>query len=288
MKPQPSVAGKVVLITGGASGLGLATARQLAGRGARLALVDLDAEQVTEAARSLGSGALGLVADVTDRDAITAALRQTADAFGRVDVVMANAGVAHWGTVLMTDADRWERLLEINLFGAWRTASAALPFLLDSKGYLMFTASAGAAIPMPAGSAYGVSKAGVDSLGRTLRIELAHHGIDVGIGYYGFLDTALVAGVSAHPGFTKQLENTPPPLNRVYPVLGAAQATADGIAARSARVMYPKRAIRTLLAVRGFLGRRVEASMIAGMPELEELARREDARVAAQATATNV
>jgi NAD(P)-dependent dehydrogenase (short-subunit alcohol dehydrogenase family) len=284
VKAQPSVAGKVVLITGGASGLGLATAQQLAARGARLALVDLNAEQVTEAARTVGSGAIGLVADVTDRAAITAALQQAADTFGRVDVVMANAGVAHWGTVLMTDPDRWERLLEINLFGAWRTASAALPFLLDSKGYLMFTASAGAAIPMPAGSAYGVSKAGVDSLGRTLRIELAHHGVDVGVGYYGFLDTALVAGVATHPGFTKQLESTPPPLNRVYPVLGAAQATADGIAARSARVMYPKRAIRTLLAVRGFLGRRVEASMIAGMPELEELARQEDARVAAGPT----
>lgn len=286
MKVQSSVAGKVVLITGGASGLGLATGQQLAARGARIALVDLFADQVTEAAGSCGPDALGLVADITDGAAVTAALQQTADTFGRVDVVMANAGVACWGPVLTIDPERWERTLEINLTGTWRTARAALPFLLDSSGYLLLTASLGAAVPMPAGSAYGVSKAGVDALGRAMRIELKHHGIDVGIGYYGFLDTPLMDNVGPRPGFMADLKNARGPLARMYPVKDAAEATAAGIAVRAQRIMFPSLAVRAVLAVRGFVGPRFEAQMMKSMPALEAEARKQAVPSAEESTAS--
>jgi NAD(P)-dependent dehydrogenase (short-subunit alcohol dehydrogenase family) len=273
----PSVQGKVIAITGGASGIGLATARFLSGRGARLVLIDLDEAVAAQAAESLAGEALGLAADVTDSGAIAVALMRAAERFGRLDVVVANAGVAPWGPALVLAPETWERNLEVNLLGAWRTARAAIPYLLESGGYLLFTASVAAAVPMPGGSAYGVSKAGVESLGRTLRIELASHGIDVGVAYYAFLDTPMVGAVAEHPGFAVQLASIPPPLNRVFPVRGAAEVTANGIARRAPRIMYP-RLVRPLLAMRGLLGPRALRSMYAAMPEVERLAREESAK----------
>jgi NADP-dependent 3-hydroxy acid dehydrogenase YdfG len=173
--------GAVVVITGGASGLGLATAKALTSRGERVALIDRDADAVHAAAQSLGAETLGVAADICDAEAVTDAIGQIVDRFGAIDVVMACAGISGWGPALLVDSAYWERTIETNVLGTWRTVKAALPHLVQSKGYLLIVASGMAASPGPASSAYAASKAAVESLGRSLRIELAHHGVDVGV-----------------------------------------------------------------------------------------------------------
>jgi NAD(P)-dependent dehydrogenase (short-subunit alcohol dehydrogenase family) len=266
--------GKVAVITGGASGLGLGTARALVAPGARVGLVDINAEAVQAAAHSLDESAVAIAADTTDRSAITAALDELAASFGRIDVVMANAGVSGWGPVLETEPESWERTVEINLLGTWRTVSAALPHLMRSRGYLLIVASALAAVPGPAGSAYAASKAGVESLGRSLRIELAHHGVGVGVAYYLFVDTPLVAGVESHPGFLRSRQALPRALARTYPLEKAVAATVAGIETRADRVIYPQ-LLRWMLLVRGALGPLSQRAAVRAMPEIERLAREE-------------
>jgi NAD(P)-dependent dehydrogenase (short-subunit alcohol dehydrogenase family) len=266
----------VAVITGGASGIGLSTGRSLVARGVRVGLVDIDAEAVEAAAASLGDAALGIAADTTDRDAISAALGRVADHFGGIDVVMANAGVSGWGPVLEIEPERWERTVEINLLGTWRTVRAALPHLLRSRGYLLIVASALAAVPGPAGSAYAASKAAVESLGRTLGVELAHHGVSVGVAYYLFLDTPLVAGVESHPGFTRSRLTLPRALARTYPLEKAVAVTVAGIEERAARIIYPP-LLRWMLLIRGALGPLSQRGALRAMPEVERLAREDQA-----------
>jgi NAD(P)-dependent dehydrogenase (short-subunit alcohol dehydrogenase family) len=261
----------VAVITGGASGIGLATARALVARGAAVGLVDIDADAAHAAAESLGEKAIGIPADTTDREAIRTAVETVAGRFGRIDVVMAGAGVPGWGPVLETEAERWERTVEINLLGTWRTVHAALPHLLRSRGYLLLVASALAAVPGPAGSAYAASKAGVENLGRSLRIELAHHGVSVGVAYYLFVDTPLVAGIELHPGFVRSREALPRALARTYPLEEAVAATVEGIEKRAARVIYPQ-LLRWMLLVRGALGPLSQWRAQRAMPEIERLA----------------
>src|ERR1039458_1408943 len=173
--------GKVVVVTGAASGLGLGTARALASRGARLALIGLKAEAVALAAESIGGDAFGVAADISDADVIGKAIGRVADRFGAIDVVMACAGITGAGMVLQVDPALWERTIEINVLGTWRTVRAALPYLVASKGYVLIISSGFAAAPGPYTSAYAASKAAVESFGRSLRIEVAHHGVDVGV-----------------------------------------------------------------------------------------------------------
>jgi NAD(P)-dependent dehydrogenase (short-subunit alcohol dehydrogenase family) len=260
------------VITGGASGLGLGTARALVGRGATVGLVDIDGDAAHAAAESLGEAAIGIAADTTDREAIGAALDSVAARFGGIDVVMAGAGVTGWGPVLETEPDRWERTVEINLLGTWRTVHAALPHLLRSRGYLLIVASAFAAVPGPAGSAYAASKAGVENLGRSLRIELAHHRVSVGVAYYLFVDTPLVAGVESHPGFVRSRRTLPRAFARTYPLEKAVAATVAGIEGRAARVTYPQ-LLRWMLLVRGALGPLSQRRTQRAMPQIERLAR---------------
>src|ERR1700735_1768191 len=142
--------GVVVVVTGGASGLGLRTARALRSRGARIALIDRDADGVQAAAQSLGAETFGVAADICDATAVTEAIAQIVDHFGAIDVVMACAGITGWGPALLIDGGDWEHTIETNLLGTWRTVKAALPQLVRSKGYVLIVASGLAASPGPA------------------------------------------------------------------------------------------------------------------------------------------
>jgi NAD(P)-dependent dehydrogenase (short-subunit alcohol dehydrogenase family) len=263
--------GAVVVVTGGASGLGLATARALRSRGARIALIDRDADGVHAAAQSLGAETLGVAADICDAAAVTEAIEQIADHFGAIDFVMACAGITGWGPALLIDGTDWERTIDTNLLGTWRTVKAALPHLVRSRGYVLIVASGFAASPGPAVSAYAASKAAVESLGRSLRIELAHHGVDVGVAYYSFLDTPMVEAIERNPAAMRARAALPAPVRRTYPIDKAAAATASGIEHRAARIIYP-RFLRWALLLRGFFGPRSEKPAIKAMPEVERLA----------------
>lgn len=261
---------QVALVTGAASGLGLGIARALAQAGARVALVDLDPEAVAAAAASIGDTAIGLVADITDRSALDAAVEQTVGRFGRLDIVVASAGIVGGGTVAAIDPARWERTIEVNVLGTFRTVKATLPHLVSSKGYLLIVASGFAAAPGPYTSAYAASKAAVESLGRTLRIEVAHTGVDVGVAYYSFLDTPMVTGIEADPAAVRARAAMPAPVRKTYPLEAAVASTVAGIARRADRVIYP-RFLRAQLALRGLLGPKTEGAWRKAMPDVERL-----------------
>src|SRR6187402_634787 len=136
MPPVFDLNGKVALVTGAARGIGFETARQLHLRGASVAVLDLDPEQAREAAERIGERAIGIGVDVTDMGAMRAAVAQVVERFGGVDVAMANAGIAPptTTTTRTMPPEEWERVIEVNLLGVWRTAQAALPQICERNG----------------------------------------------------------------------------------------------------------------------------------------------------------
>src|SRR6187431_3157810 len=182
--------GKTVFITGAARGLGAETARRVAARGANVALVGLEPEELARVAAQCGSNAAWFECDVTDTDALARAVER----FGGIDVVMANAGIAPGGMVRSTDPAAFERTIEVNLLGVWRTVRATLPHVIDRQGYVLVIASLAAAIHGPGMAAYSASKAGAEAFANSLRSEVRHLGVDVGVGYFSFIDTDMVRG----------------------------------------------------------------------------------------------
>ena len=140
------VAGKSILITGPARGIGAETARRLAAKGAKLSLVGLEPEELEKVAAQCGPDAVWFETDVTDWDALERAASGTVDAFGGIDVVMANAGVAVAGLVETVDPRAWERVIEVNLLGVWRTVRTCLPHVIERRGYVLPVASMAAAV----------------------------------------------------------------------------------------------------------------------------------------------
>lgn len=264
--------GKVIAVTGGASGLGLATARELSRRGARVAVIDRDAQAGEAAIAGLSDAAMAVTADITDAEAMRQAFEQIVARFGALDVVMAGAAISGWGPVLVSERQAWERTLETNVLGTWRTVHAALPHLIASKGYLLIVSSGMASSPGPAVSAYAASKAALESLGRSLRIELAHHGVAVGVAYYSFLDTPMVDAIEANPAAMRARAAMPAPVRRTYPLGKAVEATVAGIEHRATRIIFPG-FLRWGLLLRGFFGPRTDAAALKAMPEVERLAR---------------
>src|SRR5437763_13921685 len=124
------VAGKSVLITGAARGIGAETARRLAAKGAKVSLVGLEPDELEKVASQCGSDAIWFETDVTDWDALQRAASGTAARFGGIDVVMANAGVAVAGLVETVDPRSSDRVIETNLLGVWRTGRACLPYVI--------------------------------------------------------------------------------------------------------------------------------------------------------------
>jgi NAD(P)-dependent dehydrogenase (short-subunit alcohol dehydrogenase family) len=231
--------GKTVLITGAARGLGAETARRVAARGANVSLVGLEAEELERVAAQCGKNAAWFECDVTDTDALARAVQGTIERFGGIDVVMANAGIASGGMVRSTDPAAFERTIEINLLGVWRTVRAALPHVIDRQGYVLVIASLAAAVHGPGMAAYSASKAGAEAFADSLRAEVKHLGVDVGVGYFAFIDTDMVRGADAHPALGRFREEAGWPFNKTYPLSRAGRAIADGIEKRSRWVVVP-------------------------------------------------
>jgi NAD(P)-dependent dehydrogenase (short-subunit alcohol dehydrogenase family) len=243
------LAGRPALVTGAASGIGLDTARRLRARGARLALLDVDAEGLEREARALG--ALALVADVADRSAMEAAVERAAGELGGLDVVVANAGITGPRASLRTlEAGELERTLDVNLLGEWNAVRPALPHVVAARGHVLFVASLLAAVNGTLIAPYAISKAGVEQLGRALRTELAVHGASAGVAYFGFIDTPMVRGAFEDPITNQARGMVPAWVTRPVPVGRAGSAIVRGIERRSARVTAP-RWVSAVLALRG-------------------------------------
>jgi NAD(P)-dependent dehydrogenase (short-subunit alcohol dehydrogenase family) len=239
-----------VLIRGAARGLGPDPARRVAARGGNVALVGLEPEELQRVAAQCGRNAAWFECDVTDTDALERAVQGTLDRFGGIDAVMANAGIASGGMVRSTDPAAFERTIEINLLGVWRTVRAALPHVIERQGYVLVIASLAAAVHGPGMAAYSASKAGAEAFGNSLRTEVKHRGVDVGVGYFAFIDTDMVRGGDAHPALGHLREDAGWPLNKTYPLSQAGKAIADGIEKRSRWVVVPGTWGRALLVLR--------------------------------------
>ncbi len=238
MADRPPLNGAVVLVTGAARGIGEATARHAAAAGARVALLGLEPARL---ATVLDAPHRSYECDVTSQSALDAAVAATIADFGRIDVVVANAGIANNGTVAVNPADALARTVEVNLIGVMRTVSATLPFLIESRGYCLMVSSAAAFTVLPGMAAYCASKAGVEQFGNALRLEVAHRGVAVGTAHPGWIDTDLVRDVSTElDAFRQLLPRLPWPLSKTSTVDECASALVDAIRRRRRRVYVPR------------------------------------------------
>jgi len=259
--------GRVVLVTGAARGIGAGVARAAAARGARVALVGLEPERLAALAAELGPGHLWAEADVTDGAALERAVRETVEALGGIDVVVANAGIGPYGTVAVTPADALARTVEVNLVGVMRTVAAALPHVITRRGHVLAVSSAAAFTVAPGMAAYCASKAGVEQFANGLRVEVAHRGVTVGCAHPSWIDTDLVRDSGEDlSGFLAGIARLPGPLGTVTSLERCVEALLEGIERRRSRVYVPRSLALVSLLRPLFLG------------PVAELALRRDAR----------
>jgi NAD(P)-dependent dehydrogenase (short-subunit alcohol dehydrogenase family) len=256
-KPEYNLADRTVIITGAAGGIGAATARELVARGATVTLVDLSQHAVTALAKSLPTGrALAHAADVTSLEQMTDAIHATQQHFGKVDVVFANAGIANDPptTLAAADLDAYERVINVDLHGVIRTIKPALPEIIANQGHVLITASVYAFVNGVANSAYAASKAAVEMLGRSLRLELAPHGASAGVLYPGWVATPIANAARGHNATATALTQHAfrGPFGKFVQPEEIATAVADGIQTRAPRVIHP-RAWRPISTLRGVL-----------------------------------
>jgi NAD(P)-dependent dehydrogenase (short-subunit alcohol dehydrogenase family) len=223
-------------------------------------------------AAACGPGAAWFEADVTDHGALERALEGTLRRFGALDAVIANAGIAPLGSVVAIPPERFERTIEVNLLGVWRTVRLALPHLLERSGYVLAVASGYAAIHGPLVAHYCAAKAGVEAFADSLRMEVEPLGVDVGVAYFSYTDTDMVRRAFATPEGGALRRATPLALGRLVPVEAVGRAVADGVERRRRHVVVPGwlgpvlvgRGVLQPLLERALAGRFAEAVRIAG------------------------
>ncbi len=248
-----SLENKVAIVTGAARGIGFETATLLTERGARVALIDLDATAAAEAAAGLGGRAIGLAADVTDADSMRDVVDTVVARFGRLDIVVANAGIApRMATSRVMPSDVFERVIDVNLLGVYRTVQPALSHIIANQGHVVVVASVYAFVNGVLLAPYAMAKAGVEQYGRALRAELAPHGASAGVAYFGFIDTEMVREGFADPVAQRFEATFPSILRRRLPASAAGHSIVSGVERRAARTIAPKR-WNVLSVLRGIL-----------------------------------
>jgi NAD(P)-dependent dehydrogenase (short-subunit alcohol dehydrogenase family) len=236
------VEGKVVFITGASRGIGAAVARQCRARGAKVFLAGLEPELLGHLCAELGTEqAAFLETDVSDIAAVEQAVAAAADRFGAIDLVLANAGVAPFGTVATLDHDALDRTLAINVVGVWNTLRATLPELARSRGHVLTVCSVASFAPLGGMHAYCASKAAAESITSAFSMEVAHLGVTVGSVHPGWIDTDMVRDAEADlPTFVRIRRIMPWPLHATTAVDDCAAAIVRGMERRAKRVYSPR------------------------------------------------
>jgi NAD(P)-dependent dehydrogenase (short-subunit alcohol dehydrogenase family) len=220
----------------------------------------VDGEAATRLAESLPN-AIGITADVRDYESLESAVDQTVGEFGGIDISFANAGIEIAHSSRAVPLVELERIADINFTGVFRTVRATLPHVIESRGYVLITASLAAILHSPPLSHYAATKAGVEAFGNGLRGEYRHKGVDVGVAYFGFIDTPMVARGKSDPILAQfEQQNGQNFIGRTYPLSGAGGAVINGMENRSRRVMYP-RFIRPLYALRSLMPRLLDRAV---------------------------
>lgn len=241
MTTAADLAGKVVLITGPARGIGEATARCCAARGATIALVGLEPDRLMRLAAELGPRHSWAECDVTDQVALDRAVAATIAAHGGIDVVVANAGIATNGMVSVTPADALARVIEVNLIGVVRTVRATLDAVSTRRGYYLLVSSAAALVAAPGVAVYAAAKSGVEMFGNALRLEVRHRGVRVGVAHPCWVDTDLVRDLQHDlSSFREMVASLPGPFGTITPVDVCADALADAIVRRRRKIFIPR------------------------------------------------
>ncbi len=273
-KREQEIAGQRVLISGAARGIGALLAQRLHERGARVALLGLEPERLEEVAARCGA-APWYHCDVADREQVDGAVTDAVARLGGLDVAIANAGIGAQMTLIDGDPAIWDATFAVNLMGSYNLVRAAGGHVSHPGGYFLLTASLAAAVHLPLMSAYCASKAAVESLGDSLRIELLPAGAKVGVAYYAELDTDMTSrGFATKAAARTQLGghgHLP-----VSPVGPAIDALERGIRRRSRRVVSPSW-VGAVLRIRMVAQRVVELQVRRGLADTLEIARHEHA-----------
>ncbi|WP_405487548.1 SDR family NAD(P)-dependent oxidoreductase [Nocardia sp. NBC_00511] len=235
-RPAPQVAGKRILITGAARGIGAAVARQLHARGALVALLGIEEGLLADVAAECGD-APWRYCDIGDPDQVERSVNSLAAELGGLDAVVANAGIARQLSLLGGDPTVLEETLTVNVLGVYYTLRAAGPHIAHPGGYALIISSLAAAIHLPLAGAYSASKAAVEALGDTLRIELRHTGAKVGMAYFAELDTEMTSrGFGTEAARSILGRST---VSGIAPLGPAIDAVEHALARRSRRIVSP-------------------------------------------------
>jgi NAD(P)-dependent dehydrogenase (short-subunit alcohol dehydrogenase family) len=255
-----SIAGKVALVTGGANGLGAATARQLLARGANVYVADLQAPSHAGAAIDQVKYLEG---DVSDRGSMERVVDSVLEATGSLDIVVANAGVISRGSTLRASSPTVaDRVLDVNVRGVLNTVHASLPSLIASRGRLALVSSVFAYLNGAAAIPYAMSKAAVEQLGRGLRVEMASHGVSVTTAYFAMINTDMIRMlVDEDPTTQALVDGLPRVLHKRIDATVAAKGIVQGLRRRDPRVVRPRRWVG-MSAMRGVLGPLMDARLM--------------------------
>ena len=256
---------KVVFVTGGASGIGLAVATILRQRGAKLVLMDLAPAGLS------GDDVLTVTGDVTQPPDCERAVAQAVERFGGVDLVWANAGIGSLAPLRHVDPAAWMQTLQVNVFGVLHTVRAALPSIIARRGQIAVSASVASFGHAPGMSAYAASKAAVEAMCDSWRVELAHHGVAVTCIHPLWITTPMVERGRDSLAFQRLRAAMVGPFAKETPLSVAAPIIADGLQARARRVFVPGW-VRWLFALRSLLHTvPAEREQLAAAPDLERL-----------------
>ncbi len=198
--------GKAVLVTGASSGIGEATALALSAQGARVAVGARRADRLKSLVAKAPGEVLALELDVTDQESVRAAVAETVERFGALDVLVNNAGVMLAGPIVGADTTEWTRMVETNLLGSMYAVHAALPHLLERKGTIVQISSTSGRIASAYNGVYAATKFGVTAFSEALRQEVTALGVRVVVVEPGFVATEL-AGHITDPAMRAAAQN---------------------------------------------------------------------------------
>lgn len=183
--------GKVAVVTGGNSGIGLATAKELSANGAKVVIAGRDQKTLDEAVQAIGNESFGVQADISKLNEIENLFEEAGKKFGKIDVLFVNAGIAKFAPLEQSDEAMFDEIVDINFKGSFFTVKYALPFLNDGAS-IIFTTSSAAKIGMTGVSVYAGSKAALHALTRVFAAELVGRRIRVNAVSPGPIDTPIV------------------------------------------------------------------------------------------------
>jgi len=195
---NPRFSGKVVVIIGGNSGIGLASAKAFAGEGAHVVITGRNAATLRGAAEEIGRSAIAIQSDIADIAQIRSLMDEVQRCHGRIDVLFVNAGIGGFIPIEKVTERDWEEIIGVNLKGVFFTVQQALP-MMKAGGSIVITSSIGGRMGIPTNSVYAASKAGVRALGRNFAAELVGRGIRVNVVSPGCVETPIISRTPGLP-----------------------------------------------------------------------------------------